>query len=109
MLAAQTLTPESSPAPADGMGAFLLVDSGAGATLITTALYRALGSPPLRGSLCVRDVADVVTTARGIGPLWGYVVNVWGKREYVKLADAAYTPEAFGVNLFSGSVDQASE
>ena len=37
------------------------------------------------------------------------MVNVWGEREYVKLADAAYTPEAFGVNLFSVSVGQASE
>jgi hypothetical protein len=55
-----------------------LVDSGAGATFIDHDTYVKLGSPPYRDSISVSDVSNTVTTAHGIGPLGGYILDASG-------------------------------
>ena len=79
----------------------VLVDSGAGATFVDNSTYMMLGSPPYQDEITVSDVSNTVTTAYGIGPLYGDVLNASGAWVSVKLATHAYTSEAFGVNLFS--------
>ena len=78
-----------------------LVDSGAGVTFIDHDTYVKLGSPPYRDSITVSDVSNTVTTAHGIGPLGGYILDASGAWVPVLLAKHAYTSEAFGLNLFS--------
>ena len=78
-----------------------LVDSGAGATFIDHDTYVKLGSPPYRDSITVSDVSNTVTTAHGIGPLGGYILDASGAWVPVLLAKHAYPSEAFGLNLFS--------
>ena len=84
----------------------MFVDSGAGETFVTTAVYQALGSPPLRDAIAVADVSNSVTSAQGFGPLCVKVKNVHGKWVRVLLATRAYTSDAFGVNLFSVGAGQ---
>jgi hypothetical protein len=74
----------------------IFVDSGAGETFVTSAVYQALGSPPLRGAIAVADVLNTVTSARGFGPLYVYARNIHDEWVRVLLAKEAYTSNAFG-------------
>ena len=74
----------------------IFVDSGAGETFVTSAVYQALGSPPLRGAIAVADVSNTVTSARGFGPLYVYAKNIHDEWVRVLLAKEAYTSNAFG-------------